>query len=84
MWKKEDAKPQGVSDSLVAPVSSAPVSSNNPVSTPATPAAIPVSPRAQTLANHRFEVRAVQPFQPLLFAIAGNRATQRMGREALQ
>jgi len=57
MWKKEDAKPQGVSDSLVAPVSSAPVSSNNPVSTPATPAAIPVSPRGAACISHGIKIK---------------------------
>ena len=57
MWKKEDAKPQGVSDSLVAPVSSAPVSSNNPVSTPATPAAIHVSPRGAACISHGIKIK---------------------------
>ena len=57
MWKKEDAKPQGVSDSPVAPVSSAPVSSNNPVSTPATPAAIPVSPRGAACISHGIKIK---------------------------
>ena len=57
MWKKEDAKPQGVSDSLVAPVSSAPVSSNNPVSTPATPTAIPVSPRGAACISHGIKIK---------------------------
>jgi len=57
MWKKEDAKPQGVSDSLVAPVSSAPVSSDNPVSTPATPAAFPVSPRGAACISHGIKIK---------------------------
>src|SRR5713101_7320040 len=57
MWKKEDAKPQGVSDSPVAPVSSAPVSSNNPVSTPATPTAIPVLPRGAACISHGIKIK---------------------------
>ncbi len=57
MWKKEDAKPQGVSDSPAAPVSSAPVSSNNPVSTPATPAAFPVSPRGAACISHGIKIK---------------------------
>src|SRR5712691_6719950 len=46
MWKKEDAKPEGVSSNSATPVNSATLSSSATASTPSISSALPISSRA--------------------------------------
>jgi cytoskeletal protein CcmA (bactofilin family) len=55
MWKKEDAKPQGVSPSPVSTTNVAPAST--PASIPATIAPVPVSPRAAACISQGIKIK---------------------------
>jgi cytoskeletal protein CcmA (bactofilin family) len=57
MWKKEDAKPQGVADNSPAPAvsSKAPVAA--PASTPLSPSALPVSTRAAACISQGIRIK---------------------------
>lgn len=57
MWKKEDAKAPGASDSAAVPSGSAPVSSNNPSSTSSTSSALRVSPNAAACISQGIKIK---------------------------
>jgi cytoskeletal protein CcmA (bactofilin family) len=62
MWKKEDAKLQGVSPSSATPASTAPASSATPISAhaasaPLAIAALPVSPRAAACISQGIKIK---------------------------
>jgi cytoskeletal protein CcmA (bactofilin family) len=55
MWKKEDAKPQGVAESSAAPVPSA--TSSTQSSAPASSSSLPVSPRAAACISQGIRIK---------------------------
>ena len=55
MWKKEDAKPQGISSSAVSTTNVAPASA--PANTPASFAPLPVSPRAAACISQGIKIK---------------------------
>lgn len=57
MWKKDDAKPQGVSDGSAAPVNSAPAPSATPSSPQSISGALPVSPRAAACISQGIRIK---------------------------
>jgi cytoskeletal protein CcmA (bactofilin family) len=57
MWKKEDAKPQGVADSSVAPTISSKTPATTPASTPLTAAPLPVSSRAAACISQGIRIK---------------------------
>jgi cytoskeletal protein CcmA (bactofilin family) len=57
MWKKEDAKPQGVSDSPAAPVISSKATSATPINTHLTPATLPTSSRAAACISQGIKIK---------------------------
>jgi cytoskeletal protein CcmA (bactofilin family) len=57
MWKKEDSKPEGVSDNPGAPANSASLSSSAPVSTPLPSGAIPISSRAAACISQGIKIK---------------------------
>lgn len=56
MWKKEDAKPQGVSDISTAPAGAAPAGNSNAANSVATPG-IPVSSRAAACISQGIKIK---------------------------
>jgi cytoskeletal protein CcmA (bactofilin family) len=57
MWKKEDAKPQGVSDNSPEPTNSSKTSNVTPSSTPSLSAAMPVSSRASASISQGIRIK---------------------------
>lgn len=57
MWKKEDAKPQGVADNSPAPAVSSKVPIAPPASTPLSPSALPVSTRAAACISQGIRIK---------------------------
>jgi cytoskeletal protein CcmA (bactofilin family) len=57
MWKKEDAKPEGVTGNLASPASPATSSSTAPVGTPSLSGALPTSSRAAACISHGIKIK---------------------------
>jgi cytoskeletal protein CcmA (bactofilin family) len=57
MWKKEDAKPQGVSESPSAPAISSKVPSVSPTGTPLSSSALPISSRAAACISQGIKIK---------------------------
>jgi cytoskeletal protein CcmA (bactofilin family) len=57
MWKKEDAKPQGISESSLDSASSPKPSSATPTSTPLSSSALPVSSRAAACISQGIRIK---------------------------
>ena len=57
MWKKEEAKPQGVSDNSAAPAISSKPASIAPAGTPQTSGALPVSSRAAACISQGIKIK---------------------------
>jgi cytoskeletal protein CcmA (bactofilin family) len=57
MWKKEDAKSQGVPETSTAPVSPAPASSSSSSTYSASPSSVPVSPRASACISQGIKIK---------------------------
>ena len=57
MWKKEDAKPQGVADNSPAPAVSSKAPTTTPASTPLTPSALPASSRAAACISQGIRIK---------------------------
>jgi len=57
MWKKDDAKPQGVSDNPPAPLSSVPASGATPGGTHSTLGTLPVSSRASASISQGIKIK---------------------------
>lgn len=57
MWKKEDAKPQGVADNSPAPAVSSKVPIATPASTPLSSSALPVSTRAAACISQGIRIK---------------------------
>jgi cytoskeletal protein CcmA (bactofilin family) len=57
MWKKDDAKPQGVSESSQASINAAPVVNTTSTSAPSTLGALPVSPRAAACISQGIKIK---------------------------
>ena len=57
MWKKEDAKPQGVSDSSTAPAISSKAPSVSPISTPLSSSALSISSRAAACISQGIKIK---------------------------
>jgi cytoskeletal protein CcmA (bactofilin family) len=57
MWKKEDAKPQGVADNSPAPAVSSKAPAATPASTPLSPSALPVSTRAAACISQGIRIK---------------------------
>ncbi len=55
MWKKDDAKPQGVAEGSAIPMS--PASSAAPVSAPSSSIALPISPRAAACISQGIKIK---------------------------
>ena len=57
MWKKEDAKPQGVADNSPAPAVSSKAPAATPASTPLSSSALPVSTRAAACISQGIRIK---------------------------